>query len=99
MMKLIWAGIAFLIALWALDRLLLWTEKRGWLYYRRKKPNLSGSIYHMLEMHSVFDPGIGQVQEIIVEEEQQEDESGEPPTAHDSAREERSDARESPHVG
>ena len=79
MSKLIVGTLAVIAALLAIDRLLLWLEARGWLYYRRKKPSISGSIYHMLEMHSVFDPAIQQVQEIIVEEEQQEDESGDPP--------------------
>jgi hypothetical protein len=85
MAKLLLAALAFIAALLAADRLFLWMEARGWLYYRRKKPNLSGSVYHILELQSVFDPGAEQVQEIIVEDEQQEDESGDPPVPKDEA--------------
>ncbi len=37
-------------------------------------------MYHLLEMSSVFDPGIQQVIEIMVEEERRQDKSGDPPT-------------------
>jgi len=76
---LIW-GVAIAVAAFALDRLMLWMESRNWIYYRRSKGGPRGAIYHTLEMHSIFDPGIKHVQEIQVQEEEEEDESGDPPT-------------------
>jgi len=76
---LIW-GVAIAITAFALDRLMLWMESRNWIYYRRSKGGPRGAIYHTLEMHSIFDPGIKHVHEIQVKEEEEEDESGDPPT-------------------
>lgn len=75
----IW-GIAIAAVAFALDRLFLWMESRNWIYYRRSKGGPRGAIYHTLEMHSIFDPGIKHVHEIQVKEEEEEDESGDPPT-------------------
>ena len=79
---LVW-GIAIAVVTAILDRVLLWTETRGWVYYRRTKARGGGSVYHMLELHSVFDPGIEQIQEIKVEEERRQDVSGDPPAPED----------------
>lgn len=78
MNALIWvAGIV--VALVVVDRLLLWIESRGWLYYRRTKPRGGAAVYHLLEMSSTFDPSIQQVIEVKVKEERKQEESGEPP--------------------
>ena len=61
-----------------LDRVLLWMEGRGWIYYRRTKPGRGASTYHLLEWTSVMDPTQRQVIEIRVKEERHEDESGDP---------------------
>jgi len=53
--KLLYWGLGIVVGLLVLDRLLLWFESRGWLYYRRTKKRGGGSLYHVLEMHSVFD--------------------------------------------
>ena len=66
------------LGLFLLDRLLLWAEARGWIYYRRNKPGRGASTFHLLEWTSVIDPTQRQVQEIRVKEEQQEDEAGDP---------------------
>lgn len=76
---LIW-GIAIAAVAFALDRLFLWMESRNWIFYRRSKGGPQGAIYHTLEMHSIFDPGIKHVHEIQVKDEEEEDESGDPPT-------------------
>jgi len=34
--------IAAAIALFVLDRLALWMDDRGWLYYRKRRPDPSG---------------------------------------------------------
>lgn len=78
-MKLIIWIVGLIAVAVAIDRLLLGMEARGWLYYRRTKGRRGGAIYHMLEMHSIFEPGIQQVLELSVHEEQDEEESGAPP--------------------
>lgn len=64
--------------LFVLDRFLLWLEARGWLYYRNSKPGRGAATYHLLEMSSIFEPGMRVAQEILVSEEEQEDEAGDP---------------------
>lgn len=78
---LIGAIVALIVVI---DRLLLAMEARGWLYYRRTRGRRGGAIYHMLEMHSIFEPGIQQVLELSVREEQDEDDSGAPPGGEDT---------------
>jgi hypothetical protein len=75
---LLW-GAAIILGLLALDRVLLWVESRGWIYYRRSKPGRGASTYHLLEWTAVLDPSMKPAQEILVKEEEQEDESGAPP--------------------
>jgi hypothetical protein len=65
--------------LFVLDRLLLWVESRGWIYYRRNKPGRGASTYHLLEWNSAFDPTMRQVQEERIKEEKGEEEAGDPP--------------------
>jgi hypothetical protein len=75
---LIW-GLAIGLALFTIDRLFLWLESKGWMYYRRKKPRGGAAVYHLMQIHSVFEPGFEEVIEIKVQEEKSEDESGAPP--------------------
>lgn len=74
---LFWIGAVAL--LFAADRALLAMESRGWINYRRHGPNLSAARYHMMEMHSLMEPGIQQVIESHYRERKAEDESGDPP--------------------
>jgi hypothetical protein len=74
----LWA-LALIAALALVDRLLLWMEEKGWLYYRRTRGRGGGAIYHMMETHSTFDPGIQEVIEAKYHEEKNQDESGDPP--------------------
>lgn len=71
--------LAGVLALLVLDRILLWMEARGWINYRRTGLSRTGPIYHALELHSVFEPGMEEVQQVRVREEEQEDEAGDPP--------------------
>ena len=79
MTRIVLWGIAVAAALLLLDRLFLWMESRGWLYYRRTKSRGGASLYHFLQIHKIYNPEIQEVIEIKYGEEQQEDESGEPP--------------------
>ena len=78
MTYLLW-GAVVVVGLVVVDRLLLWIESRGWIYYRRNKPGRGAATYHLLEWTSILDPSMRSAQEILVEEEEQEDESGAPP--------------------
>ncbi len=66
------------VSLFLLDRVLLFMEERGWIYYRRTKAGRGASTYHLLEWTSTLDPSQRQVMEIRVAEERQEDEAGDP---------------------
>jgi hypothetical protein len=70
--------IGTVAGLFVLDRLLLWIESKGWIYYRRNKPGRGASTFHLLEWTSVLDPTQRQVMEIRAKEERQEDEAGDP---------------------
>jgi hypothetical protein len=70
--------IAVIVLLLAADRALLAMEARGWIKYRRHGPNLSAARYRMMEMHSLWEPGIQQVIESHYREQKNEDESGDP---------------------
>ncbi|MFC1660463.1 hypothetical protein ACFL3S_03205 [Gemmatimonadota bacterium] len=74
----LWVAGIFL-GLFVLDRLLLWMESRGWIFYRRIKGGRGAATYHLLEWTSVLDPTMRQVQVESVKEERQEDEAGDPP--------------------
>lgn len=71
--------LTLIAAFVAADRLLLWCESRGWIYYRRNGLRRGAATYHLLEMSSVFDPGFQQIMELRTEERELQDESGDPP--------------------
>ena len=75
---LLWGAVLILIAV-AADRVLLWLERRGWIYYRRTRGVRGRAMYHAQELDSIFNPGMQHVQEAHHREEEEEDESGEPP--------------------
>lgn len=95
MPKLVFWIAVTAVAIFAVDRLLLWMEAKGWLYYRRNKPRGGAATYHMMQIHSIYDPGIQEVIEVKYGEEQEEDESGDPPGPSDAGAitEERRDDR------
>ena len=66
------------LGLFVLDRLPLWIESRGWIYYRKSRPGRGAATYHLLEMSAIFNPSMEVAQEILVKEEVQEEESGDP---------------------
>jgi hypothetical protein len=63
-----WLALAVgsVAALFGLDRLGLWLEDRGWLYYRRRKPTRS-PMSGFLAMQQFIEPGIRHVVEHVVE--------------------------------
>ncbi len=71
--------VGILAGLFVLDRILLWVEARGWIYYRRNKPGRGASTYHLLEWNSAFDPTMRQGLEERTREEKEDEEAGDPP--------------------
>lgn len=66
--------LVVIAALIALDRLFLWMEEKGWLYYRKKKSSSgAGDIFLG---GNVFDPGAKHLMEARQEKTQDEDEDG-----------------------
>jgi len=89
--------LAIAVALFALDRLALWMERRGWIYWRKVKPKGGGIAAGLTAFHELVEP---QVRQVIEEREEHsarqqreddgrsDDDSKEPPTleASDQAR-------------
>jgi hypothetical protein len=67
-------GIGLIPALWLLDRLGLWLEDRGWLYYRRKKPS-SSAMSAWVAMQQFIEPGVNHVVQIGEENRSEDDEA------------------------
>jgi hypothetical protein len=57
------AGLGAAAALYGLHRLALWLEDRGWLYYRRKKPQSSAAAL-WVGLQQFIEPGVRHVREV-----------------------------------
>jgi hypothetical protein len=68
-------GVAALL----LDRLALWAERRGWMYYRHRKPSGSSLGSAFLEVQTLLEPGKRHVAEVQRQEATEQDEQGDPP--------------------
>jgi len=71
--------LAAAVALFLLDRLALWAESRGWIYYRHHhaSPGALGNAF--LNLQSMIEPGKVHVIEAQREGDPEEGESGDPP--------------------
>jgi hypothetical protein len=71
---LLWGSVALgvLAALFGLDRLCLWLEGRGWLYYRKKRPT-SSPAGCWVAMHQLLEPGVKHVVQVGQHQRQEED--------------------------
>ena len=70
------AAVTLLPALRLLDRLGLWLEDRGWLFYRRKKPS-SSPLSNLVSIQQIIEPGVQHVVRVNAER-RPEDGSGSP---------------------
>ena len=52
-----------MVGLIALDRLLLWMEAKGWIYWRTVKPKGGGLAAGLMAMHELVEPEIRQVRQ------------------------------------
>lgn len=73
---------AVLVGLFALDRLLRRMERRGWIFYRERKPSGSGVANALGEFEAILNPAVREV--VVARQEQRaqdEDDDGDPPGA------------------
>jgi hypothetical protein len=84
-MKYALLGLLALAGLYALHRLGLWAEQRGWIYYRTKHGSSGTLANAALEVHSLFDPSTRYVVEERERDQVEDDQSGDPPTTRRSS--------------
>lgn len=72
--------IGVVAALYALHRLALWMEDRGWIYYRKKHGSSGTLSSAALEIQALFEPSKRHVIEIQQRDESEPNESGDPPS-------------------
>ena len=75
-MKLVAIAIVVALAFFVLDRLLLAAERRGWVYWRKRKSSPGTTAAAMMEIHSMIEPGRAHVAEAIRAEETEQDDEG-----------------------
>jgi len=78
-----WVGVlaAIGMGLWLADRLLLWLERREWIYWRRRKgtPSRASVASAALEMHALLEPEKRYVLVLKKQEKALADDEGAPP--------------------
>jgi len=76
-----WLMVAIGVAgvVYALDRLLLRFEERGWIYYRKRKASSGTLSSAFLSAQSFLDPGAHHAVEARRELRSETDEGGDPP--------------------
>ena len=60
---LLLAIVGAVVGLIALDRLLLWMEAKGWVYWRKVKPKGGGLAAGLTAMHELVEPEVRQVRQ------------------------------------
>jgi hypothetical protein len=54
MIKLFLTAIALVAGLYLVDKYFLWLEEKGWIYWRKKKPTVTGGIGNTLQELNIF---------------------------------------------
>jgi hypothetical protein len=71
--------VAITVALFLLDRFLLWCESRGWIYWRRRRGSPGTAAGAFLEMQAMLEPGKEHVLKETKRVHEERDDEGEPP--------------------
>ncbi len=79
-LKIILGVAAAAALLFGFDRLALAMERRGWIYYRKKKPSRTSLGNAFLTVQSILEPGTEKVVEVRLERKSEQD-SGDGPKA------------------
>ncbi len=69
-------SLAVVFGAFILDRLLLWVEDRGWIYYRKRKPNITSLSTALFQMQAIVQPEKQHIVEQKLEIKEDEDEDG-----------------------
>lgn len=64
--------LGLVVVLFVLDRLALWAESRGWIYWRRSPPSGSAAGNALMSVAGIFEPG----KQHAVEEQQRAEVAG-----------------------
>lgn len=75
-MRIVTIVLAVAAVLFVADRLLLAAERRGWIYWRRRKASPGTGASAMLELHSIVEPGRAHVADVVRAEETETDDEG-----------------------
>jgi len=60
-LRILLVAVAVLVGAFALDRLGLWMEARGWIYWRKLKPKGGGLAAGLTAFHQLVEPQVRQV--------------------------------------
>ena len=75
--------VAVVLALFLLDRFLLWCESRGWIYWRRRRGSPGTAASAFLEMQAMLEPGKEHVVKETKRVHEERDDEGGPPDPSD----------------
>ena len=76
----LWIG-GVVVTLFMIDRLALWAEARGWIYWRRKKAQTGAMSSMLMEMNVITNPSAQHVIEAKDAKKLEERENDDPPHA------------------
>ena len=76
----LWIG-GVVVTLFMIDRLALWAEERGWIYWRRKKAQTGALGSALMEMNVITNPSAQHVIEAKDAKKLEERENDDPPHA------------------
>lgn len=75
--------LALAAALFVLDRLALWAESNGWIYYRRRRASPRALGNALLETQALLEPRARETIEALAARPAEAEASGDPPPAGD----------------
>ena len=76
----LWIG-GVVVTLFMIDRLALWAEERGWIYWRRKKAQTGAMSSMLMEMNVITNPSAQHVIDAKDAKKLEERENDDPPHA------------------
>lgn len=68
------------LVIYATHRTLGWMERRGWIYYRRRRGTSAALGNALLQVQSFYQPSVTEILEVRLEEPVEEADSGDPPS-------------------
>ena len=74
-------GLGVLASLCSLHRLALWAERRGWIYYRKRRGSSGTLASAALEVQSLMEPSRRYVLQEKRRDRREDQDSGDPPSS------------------